>query len=168
MTATITRHHRSAGHRRTAFAPDEALIALRAGLATLLLVIAGLQGEAIAETLLRGPVTHVRDGDTIEVAGTPVRLQGLHAPERGTAPGERAAAWMRAHVLGRHVTCRLTGETSYDRALGLCRAGGTDLAAALVAAGLGRDCPRYSGGRYAALETPQGRTLVLPAYCRPR
>jgi endonuclease YncB( thermonuclease family) len=39
-----------------------------------------------------GPVTHVRDGDTIEVAGVPVRLNGLHAPELREPGGQAAKA----------------------------------------------------------------------------
>ena len=64
-----------------------------------------------------------------------------------TARPAYAAAWMRAHALARHVTYRLTGARSYDRAVCLCRADGADLAAGLIAARLARDCPRYSGGR---------------------
>jgi hypothetical protein len=37
-----------------------------------------------------GPVTHVRDGDTVEVAGLQIRLQGLAAPEL-SEPGGRYA-----------------------------------------------------------------------------
>ena len=40
-----------------------------------------------------------------------------------------------------------------------------DLAAGLVQAGLGRDCPRYSGGRYRALERPAAAAMPLPSYC---
>ena len=32
-------------------------------------------------TILTGTVTHVRDGDTIEIGGTKIRLQGIDAPE---------------------------------------------------------------------------------------
>ena len=139
-----------------------------AGIAPLLAALFLAAAPARAISVLTGPVTHVRDGDTVEVEGQAVRLQGLHAPEFATPAGERAAAWMRTYALGRTVTCRLTGEASYDRVVGVCRAGGADLAAGLIAAGLGRDCPRYSGGRYAALETDAGKALALPPYCRPR
>lgn len=40
---------------------------------------------------LLGPVTHVRAGDTVEVAGVPIRLQGLAAPELSEAGGPEAA-----------------------------------------------------------------------------
>ena len=41
-------------------------------------------------TLLEGQVTHVRDGDTIEVNGIAIRLSALDCPERGTRDGEHA------------------------------------------------------------------------------
>ena len=42
------------------------------------------------QTVLTGTVTHVRDGDTIEVNGTPIRLAALDCPERGTKGGNYA------------------------------------------------------------------------------
>ena len=49
---------------------------------------------------LAGPVSHVRDGDTIVVGSMPIRLDGLAAPE-GDEPGRAAASqvclsWCRA------------------------------------------------------------------------
>lgn len=117
---------------------------------------------------LEGRVTHVRDGDTIEVGGVAVRLQGLHAPELDEAGGPAAAALMKQQVHGKVVRCDLTGERSHDRAIGICFQAGADIAEALIRVGLGRDCPRFSGGRYAALETVEGRRLPLPKYCRQR
>lgn len=67
---------------------------------------------------LAGSVTHVRDGDTIEVAGVPVRLQGLTCDERGTPLGMVATAAMRDLVRGQRVACDLTGERTYDREVG--------------------------------------------------
>lgn len=116
---------------------------------------------------LVGPVTHVRDGDTIEVAGTPVRLNGLHAPELRDPYGAEAKAMMARIVTGQEIGCELTGGRSYDRVIGVCYGeDGQDIAAELVAAGLGRDCPRYSGGRYRAVETDWARQRFrLPGYC---
>ena len=51
-----------------------------------------------------GQVTHVRDGDTIEVAGTPIRFGSLDCAERGDSDGERATARMRALVSGQTLT----------------------------------------------------------------
>jgi endonuclease YncB( thermonuclease family) len=75
---------------------------------------------------------------------------------------------MLEHTSGQLIVCRLSGARSFGRRVGVCRNEAGDLAAQLIAAGLGRDCPRFSSGRYAAFETPAGRALPLPAYCQPR
>lgn len=113
---------------------------------------------------LTGTVNHVRDGDTIVVAGIPVRLQGLHAPEGDEVGGAEATEFMANLVLGEELECDLTSEQSYDRLVGVCFLSGKDIAAELIAAGLGRDCPRYSGGRYAAID--RRPDMPLPDYCK--
>ena len=122
---------------------------------------------------LIGPVTHVRDGDTIEVGGLPVRLEGLAAPELDEPGGEEATEAMRMLVEGQEVRCELTGERSGDRCIGTCYLGGTDIAAELVRAGVARDCPRFSRGRYGDEEQQAARggatireTYRLPESCR--
>ena len=134
----------------------------------LILILCLLATPAFADSVLEGTVTHVRDGDTIEVEGVAVRLSGLHAPEMDEAGGPAARAFMVELVAGRIVQCRLEGRQSYDREIGTCALDGDDIAGLLVAAGLGRDCPRFSGGHYADLETNASREIQLPAYCRPR
>lgn len=69
---------------------------------------------------LSGPVSHVRDGDTIEVAGVPIRFTDMDCAERGTPAGDLATQALRAEVTGRQVNCDLTGEMSFDRNLGVC------------------------------------------------
>jgi len=65
--------------------------------------------------------------------------------------------------------CELTGEKTHDREVGACYLDdGTDIGAAIIAEGLARDCPRFSGGRHEACETEKSRTLPLPGYCRSR
>jgi endonuclease YncB( thermonuclease family) len=49
----------------------------------------------------------VRDGDTIVVRGTPVRLAGLHCPELRERGGKAAADAMRSLVSARAVYCAL-------------------------------------------------------------
>ena len=72
---------------------------------------------------------------------------------------------MRELAAGRVVDCELDDTRTRGRVVGVCRVGGRDVWAELVGAGLARDCPRYSKGRYAGLETPAGRRLPLPGYC---
>jgi endonuclease YncB( thermonuclease family) len=118
---------------------------------------------------------NVRDGDTIEVGGLPIRLQGLAAPEGDEPGGEVATRAMRRLVGGRQVRCELDGERTHDRCVGVCYLEGRDIGEALVHAGLARDCPRFSRGRYRAVEAQAaaaGATIIqsyrLPDYCRPR
>jgi endonuclease YncB( thermonuclease family) len=76
-------------------------------------------GQAAAEDL-QGTVTHLRDGDTIEVANVPIRLNGRHAPELDESGGKQAATFMRTLVLHKTVACSLTGGKTYDRFVGTC------------------------------------------------
>lgn len=114
---------------------------------------------------LSGIVNHVRDGDTIEVDGRAVRLEGVHAPERGEKGGSKATAFMTKLVNGKRISCELNGQMSYDRVVGICFLDGQDIGRMLIEAGLGRDCPRYSKGRYFNAEKPEAKSLPLPKYC---
>jgi micrococcal nuclease len=120
-------------------------------------------------------VTHVRDGDTIEVGGLPIRLQGLAAPEGNEPGGDEATEAMVEMVLGRELSCDLDGTRTYDRCVGICYFDGEDISDVMVRRGLARDCPRFSGGRYAQAERQAAaagatipRDYTLPGYCLPR
>ncbi|MEJ6395191.1 hypothetical protein V8J82_18160 [Gymnodinialimonas sp. 2305UL16-5] len=58
---------------------------------------------------------HIRDGDTIVVERTPVRLNGVDAPELGTAAGRDARRWMVNYLSDRSVRRDLNGERTRDR-----------------------------------------------------
>ncbi len=131
-------------------------------LALILLASPALAGETIS-----GPA-RARDGDTLVVAGVPVRLNGVASPEMSEPGGPEATAAMVRMIAGRIVTCDLSGARTHDRIVGVCYVGGQDIGAAIIAAGDARECPRYSGGRYRGVETVASRTLPLPAYCTPR
>ena len=75
--------------------------------------------------LLEGQVTHVRDGDTIEVNGIAIRLSALDCPERGTSEGESANE-VAQNFLWANATCELTGAKTYDRLVAYCIVGGQD------------------------------------------
>ncbi len=72
-----------------------------------------------------GVITHVRDGDTIEVKGVPIRLAALDCPETDTKAGRYAAAKAK-EFLGLEAICELTGAKTYDRAVGYCKINGSD------------------------------------------
>jgi micrococcal nuclease len=122
---------------------------------------------AAEPAILTGTVTHVRDGDTIEVGKVPIRLNGVSAPELKEPLGKASKKFMRDLVLGKPVRCELNGKKTYDRLVGTCYLGDIDIGVAVIKAGLALDCPRYSGGRYRAAETVAGRDRIkLPKYCR--
>ncbi|GAA6159709.1 MULTISPECIES: thermonuclease family protein [unclassified Ruegeria] len=109
----------------------------------------------------------VRDADTIVVDGTPVRLNGVDAPELGTRSGQDAKRWMVNYLRGKNIECSLNGERTHDRWVGVCYADGQDIGAAVIAAGHALDCARYSGGRYRHLETSAAKSRLRRAgYCR--
>ena len=90
---------------------------------------------------VEGLVTHVRDGDTIEVGATAIRFRTLDCAERGTVAGDRATDRMRRLAHGAHVICDLDGRQSYDREIGSCRLpDGRDLGALMLESGT---CARF-------------------------
>lgn len=98
-------------------------------------------------TTLTGTVTHVRDGDTIEVNNTPIRLDGISAPEIFEPLVNRSKSYMTELVMGKQVRCELNGKKTYDRWVGVCYLDGQDVGATDIGAGRALDCRRYSGGR---------------------
>lgn len=116
-------------------------------------------------TILTGTVTHVRDGDTIEVGKIPIRLNGVSAPELKEPLGPQSKQFMRDLVLGKAVGCELDGTKTYDRFVGTCYLSGKDIGISVIEAGLALDCPRFSGGRYAEFEG-SGSVIKLPGYCQ--
>jgi len=71
-------------------------------------------------TTLTGTVTHVRDGDTIEVGRIPIRLNGVSAPELDERYGNASKQYMVELVWDKRVRCELNGEKTYDRFVGVC------------------------------------------------
>lgn len=135
-----------------------------------LLAIIGILGcteHTNASQIVSGSVTKVRDADTVVVQGVPIRLNGVDAPENGTRAGNKATAAMKQLVSGKNLTCKLNGERTYDRWVGVCSTeDGRDIGAAMIASGLALDCRRYSGGRYRNLEPAGVRSRLSQAgYC---
>lgn len=113
---------------------------------------------------------HVVDGNTIHVAtdhGTvTIRLLGMAAPENRQPDGDEATAFLEHYAEGEPVRCMLDGTRFQMHEVGICYVAGQDIAAALIRAGLARDCPAVSGGRYWPIERPEAQKLPLPDYCQ--
>ena len=80
-----------------------------------------------AVSVLRGTITHIRDGDTFEVNGIPVRISALDCPENSTSSGQKATRFTRKFK-GKQAVCELTGAKTYDRVVGYCSIEGNDFA----------------------------------------
>ncbi|KAB7610214.1 thermonuclease family protein [Amylibacter sp. SFDW26] len=116
---------------------------------------------------ITGKVTHVRDADTIEVNGIPIRFNGVDAPDKGQVNYYAGKEWVQNNYLGRKVKCILTGAKTYDRWVGTCYgAKGENISVRVIGAGWARDCPRYSGGKYRKYETARSRSVPMKKYCR--
>lgn len=75
--------------------------------------------------ILEGRITHVRDGDTFEVNGIPVRISALDCPENSTSAGQKVTRFAK-QFKGKTAVCELTGAKTYDRVVGYCSIGGKD------------------------------------------
>lgn len=109
----------------------------------------------------------VIDGDTIDIDGVRLRLAGIDAPELDHPYGNQAKWALVKLCKGQVITARILPELSYDRVVAQCfLPDGRDLAAELVRAGLALDWPKFSGGRYRHLETPDARRRLWRADAR--
>jgi endonuclease YncB( thermonuclease family) len=96
----------------------------------------------------------VIDGDTIEIAGTLIRLDGIDAPETKQMcldeVGKRwrcgeAATYTLLNIIGNHwVTCKGEKRDRYRRLIAICTLGPFDLNAMLVLKGLALAYRKYS------------------------
>ena len=75
--------------------------------------------------ILKGRITHVRDGDTFEVNGIPVRISALDCPENSTSAGQKVTRFAK-QFKGQTAVCELTGAKTYDRVVGYCSIDGKD------------------------------------------
>ena len=75
--------------------------------------------------IISGTITHVRDGDTIEIDGIAIRLAALNCPENDTQKGKYATK-VAKQFAGLQALCELTGAKTYDRLVGYCKINGTD------------------------------------------
>lgn len=97
----------------------------------------------------------VIDGDTIEIHGERIRLEGIDAPEsRQTCTdresgdqircGQRSALWLADMIGEKPVSCTESGRDRYKRVLAHCTVSGQDIGAAMVKAGWALAFVQYS------------------------
>lgn len=87
---------------------------------------------------------YVIDGDTLSISGTHIRLKGIDAPELAQSCGKTSALNACGQVsrqslirliAGRELRCEGHGHDKYNRSLGTCYAGETNLNRAMIEAG---------------------------------
>ena len=108
---------------------------------------------AAAQGVIVGPA-RVIDGDTVDIGGTRIRIQGIDAPEmddsclRPDGSSWACGVWStevaRDRFGGRTLRCEDLGERSWGRVVGRCLYGDVDFAAAMVETGAARACPRFA------------------------
>ena len=89
------------------------------------------QAKAFEYSTLSGVISHIRDGDTIEVGDIPVRIAALDCPENDTEEG-KAASRFALQFENSKVICDLTGAMSYKRLVGYCRIEEVDFATTMT------------------------------------
>ena len=102
----------------------------------------GIEIDSRAVSVLRGTITHVRDGDTFEVKGTPVRISALDCSENSISVGQIATRFAK-QFKGKQAVCELTGAKTYDRVVGYCSIEGKDFAQLMVENKLCKFWPKY-------------------------
>ncbi|MFC3321310.1 thermonuclease family protein [Mesorhizobium cantuariense] len=109
-------------------------------------------------------VPSVVDGDTIEIHGQRIRLNGIDAPERAQLCldagrknyrcGQKAslalADFLNAH---RPISCIEVDRDQFRRMVAVCTAGGVDIGEWMVRKGYALDWPKYSDGFYVRAQT---------------
>ncbi len=126
------------------------------------------RSPGVTSQLISGRAT-VIDGDTIEIAGERIRLEGIDAPEVGQtcgggwfgtwACGSQATAQLKWLVGSRRVDCSAAGRDKYGRMLGWCSVSGKDINAEMVRSGFAWAFVKYST-RYQNIEADARRAKI--------
>ena len=110
---------------------------------------------------------YITDGDTIKINKTQIRLFGVDAPELNHPYGKKAKWALHKLCKGHIVRAEITDEDDHGRTVAHCYLpDGRDLSAEMVKQGLAIDWPKFSGGIYKELETPDARKKLFLADAR--
>ena len=119
-----------------------------------------------AGTILRGSA-YVVDGDTVVVQKQNIRLYGIDAPEMNHPYGEKAKWALISLCKGQVIRAEITAQDIHGRTVARCYLpDGRDLSAEMVRQGLALDWPKFSGGQYRLMETPDARKKLWLADAR--
>lgn len=119
-----------------------------------------------AKQVLNG-AAYVIDGDTITINKTQIRLFGIDAPELDHPYGKKAKWALVKLCKGHLIRAEISDEDDYGRTVAHCTLpNGQDLSAEMVKLGLAIDWPKFSGGKYEKLETPDARRKLWLADAR--
>ena len=99
-----------------------------------------------AEELVGKPV--LIDGDSIVVAGKPIRLWGIDAPEMDTREGYLAKRYLRTVIEEHTVRCVEQGARVSTETMAKCYIGEVDIGEIMVLSGHAREWKQYSQGHY--------------------
>ena len=114
---------------------------------------------------------YVIDADTIILCNMKIRLNGISAAERGHVTYKSCKKTVEKIIADSEtVSCKLTGDMTYDLHVGICAVTKKDITEDLqqkiIENGCARDCKRYSRGKYKIFETEASRELPHPNYCK--
>lgn len=110
---------------------------------------------------------YITDGDTIKIKKTQIRLFGIDAPELNHPYGKKAKWALHTLCKGHMVRAEITEKDEYGRTVARCYLpDGRDLSAEMVKQGMAIDWPKFSGGQYRHLETPDARKKLFLADAR--
>ena len=98
--------------------------------------------DSRAVSILRGTITHIRDGDTFEPQGKPIRISDLDCSGNSTSSGQKATQFTK-QFKGKQAVCELTGAKTYDRVVGYCSIEGKDFAQLMVDNKFCKFWPKY-------------------------
>ena len=105
--------------------------------------------QRLPHDAISGRPTRVVDGDTFDIGGHRIRLEGVDAPEMATPFGNPAKHHLAALLAAGPVACEDTGARTYNRVVARCfTADGRNLDAAMVEDGWAVPMTRFSGGRH--------------------